>query len=179
MSGPTASAASPPFVGALLRLCCVRVWQHIKQRLRAEGFADLHESYLPIFRYPGPDATRPSDLARRLQMSRQAINHLLIQLEALGYLERRVSANNGRPLIYLTERGRELMETIYASLRELQEQWADKVGRKRFRDFMDVLRTLSADERQVEAEGVRLHGLEKRPRGQRGQHRTRAKTHAL
>lgn len=140
------AAVSPPFVGALLRLCWMRVWQHIEQSLHAKGFADLQESYLPVFRYPGPEATRPSELARRLQMSRQALNHLLVQLEALGYIERRTSASNGRRLIYLSNRGRAVINTIYRSVRELQEEWADNVGRKRFRDFMDVLRILSADE---------------------------------
>jgi DNA-binding MarR family transcriptional regulator len=128
----------------------MRVWQHIEEALRSEGFADLQESYLPIFRYPGPDAARPSDLARRLQMSRQAINHLVAQLEALGYLERRACAGNGRRLIYLTKRGHRLMDTIYTSVQQLQEEWARKVGRKRFDDFMDVLRMLSAEEPQVQ-----------------------------
>jgi DNA-binding MarR family transcriptional regulator len=157
----------------------MRVWRHIEQRLRAERFTDLHESYLPVFRYPGPDATRPSDLARRLQMSRQAINHLLLQLEALGYIERRAYGANGRRLIYLTKPGRELMDTIYAAVRELQEEWASKVGRKRFGDFMEVLRILSADERRDDAEGVRSHNVKKRRLEHRGQRRTRAKSSKL
>jgi DNA-binding MarR family transcriptional regulator len=138
-------AASPPFVGALLRHCWTRVWQNINETLRAEGFTDLPESYVTIFRYPGPDAVRPSDLARRLQVSRQLINHGIAQLEELGYLERRVAPESGRRLVYLTKRGHQVIDTIYASLWQLQKEWERKVGRKRFSDFMDTLRILSAE----------------------------------
>lgn len=43
-------------------------------------------------------------------------------------------------------RGWRVVDTIYASPRQLPEQWADKVGRDRFGDFMEVLRVLSAEE---------------------------------
>ena len=87
--------ASQPFVGALLRLCWTQVWRHIHQSLKADGFTDLSESHLPFFRYPGPDASRPSDLARRLQVSRQVVNHGIAQLEKLdGVVESRVRTAN-------------------------------------------------------------------------------------
>jgi DNA-binding MarR family transcriptional regulator len=35
-----------------------------------------------------PHDARPSDLAARLRISKQALNHLLGQLKKLGYLER-------------------------------------------------------------------------------------------
>lgn len=141
--------ASQPFVGALLRLCWTQVWRHIHQSLKADGFTDLSESHLPFFRYPGPDASRPSDLARRLQVSRQVVNHGIAQLEKLDYLERRFDPESGRRLVYLTKRGRQVMETILASLRHLHKQWERKIGRKRFADFMDTLRILSRDEQET------------------------------
>jgi DNA-binding MarR family transcriptional regulator len=76
-------------------------------------------------------------------MSRQATNYLVGQLEGLGYLERR-AASGERRLIYLTERGWKVAETIYAALRQLQKEWADKVGQDRFSNFMDILRRLAA-----------------------------------
>jgi hypothetical protein len=35
-------------------------------------------------------------------------------------------------------------------MRELESEWAAKVGAQRFGDFMDVLRLLSAEERQAD-----------------------------
>lgn len=140
------ASSSPPFVGALLRLCWQQARAHMNEAIRAEGFTDLPDSHLIFFQYPAPDAIRPSDLARRLRMSRQATNYLIAQMEALGYLERRTASKNGRRLVYLTERGWRVIDVIYASLRDLQEQWAEKVGRQRFDDVMDVLRTLAENE---------------------------------
>jgi hypothetical protein len=81
-----------------------------------------------------------------MRMSRQAINYLVVQLEELGYLERRAPAGSDRRRIYLSERGKRVGETIYACLRRLQAEWSSEVGKDRFNDFMDVLRQLSAEE---------------------------------
>jgi DNA-binding MarR family transcriptional regulator len=113
--------------------------------IRANGFTDLQEAHFAVFSYPLPDGVRPSDFARQLQMSRQATNYLVGQMEELGYLERRTGPEGDRRLIYLTERGSRVADVIYASLREQQEQWADEVGHDRFKDFMEVLRILSKE----------------------------------
>ncbi|HEY9456526.1 MAG TPA: helix-turn-helix domain-containing protein, partial [Gaiella sp.] len=63
--------------------------QHMLDRLHENGFADFDAAYLTVFQYPGPQGRRPSDLAARLLISKQALNYLLGELERLGYLERR------------------------------------------------------------------------------------------
>ena len=139
------SDQGPPYVGALLRLCWQRVRAHMHDAIRANGFTDLQEAHFAVFSHPLPHGVRPSELARHLRMSRQAINYLVGQMEGLGYLERRVGPDSDRRLIYLTERGAKVAEVIYASLYELQTQWADEVGHDRFKAFMDVLTLLSKE----------------------------------
>jgi len=65
------------YVGALLRLCWQRVCARIGDAIRAAGFTDLQETHMQVFSYPPPDGIRPSDLARRLNISRQAANHVI------------------------------------------------------------------------------------------------------
>ena len=142
----TSEDNNPPFVGALLRQCWRRVRDRIQDAVRAAGFEDLQEAHLAVFTYPLPDGIRPADLARRMGMSPQATNYLIAQVEALGYLERRASKGTDRRLVYLTARGWQVGETIFACLRELQSEWADEVGQGRFGEFMDVLRRLAAEE---------------------------------
>ncbi len=142
----TAEESGPPFVGALLRQCWRRVRDRIQDAGRAAGFDDLQEAHLAVFTYPLPDGVRPADLARRMGMTPQATNYLIAQVEALGYLERRAAKGSDRRLVYLTERGWQVGKTIFACLRELQAEWADEVGQKRFAEFMDVLRRLVAEE---------------------------------
>lgn len=138
--------SGPPYVGALLRLCWRRVRDRIQDVIRAQGFTDLNEAHFAVFSYPLPEAVRPSELARRMGMSRQAANHLIRQMEALGYLERRSGAGGERRLVYLTERGSKVGDAIFACLQDLEAEWAEEIGPERFADFMAVLRTLALAE---------------------------------
>lgn len=134
----------PPYFGALLRI----VWQYVRvrmlQAIHDAGFTDFHEAHFAVFSFPLPDGVRPSELARQKQMSRQAMNYLLVQLEDLGYIERRAADGSDRRLIYLSERGRQVADTIFECLRQLHEDWAKEIGKDRFQEFLSVLRQLSA-----------------------------------
>src|SRR5215470_14725488 len=101
-----AQAFGPPLIGALLRLPWEAVRDHMLERLHERGFADFDASYLSVFQYPGPQGTRPSELAARLRMSKQALNYQLGELERLGYLERQPHPEDQRSRrIHVTARG--------------------------------------------------------------------------
>src|SRR5213592_5270384 len=96
----------PPLIGALLRIPWEDVQRHMLERLHSHGFDDLDAAHLNVFQYPGPQGARPSDLAARLRISKQALNHLLGQLEKLGYLERQPDPDDLRSQrVALTQRG--------------------------------------------------------------------------
>ena len=76
----------PPLIGALLRMPWEAVQKRMLERLHERGFDDLDAAHLTVFSYPGPQGARPSELAARLRMSKQALNYLLGQLERLDYL---------------------------------------------------------------------------------------------
>ena len=76
-------------------------------------------------------------------MSRQATNHVVLQMEALGYLQRRTPSDGQRRLIFLAERGKRAGDVIFGCLRELESDWSARVGPQRFSEFMNVLRELS------------------------------------
>src|SRR5215831_11173698 len=84
----TEAVFGPPLIGALLRMPLETVRRHMLERLHDHGFTDLEPAHLIVLQYPGPQGTRPSELAARLRMSKQALNYQLGQLERLGYLER-------------------------------------------------------------------------------------------
>jgi DNA-binding MarR family transcriptional regulator len=134
----------PPYVGALLRQCLEHVRARIEADLRSAGFTDLQPVHLAAFSFPPPDGVRPSDLARRIRMSRQATNHIIGQLEALGYLERRAPRKGERRLIYLTPRSWEMVKTVHATLLEIQAEWAADIGADRFDAFLSTLRRLAS-----------------------------------
>jgi len=134
----------PPYVGALLRQCLDHVRARIEADLRSAGFTDLQPVHLAVFSFPPPDGVRPSELARRIRMSRQATNHIIGQLEALGYLERRAARKGERRRIYLTPRTWGMVKVVHATLLEIQGEWAADIGPDRFGDFMTTLRRFAS-----------------------------------
>src|SRR5512134_1570001 len=99
-------ALGPPLLGALLRAPWEAVQRQMLARLHERGFDDLDAAHLNVFQYPGPQGSRPTDLAARLRMSKQALNYLLGELERLGYLERRPDPEDLRAKrVALTPRG--------------------------------------------------------------------------
>src|SRR2546421_1505129 len=96
----------PPLIGALLRMPWEAVQRHMLARLHERGFTDLDAAHLNVFQYPGPQGARPSELAARLGVSKQALNYLLGELERLSYIERRQDPYDLRSKrVALTRRG--------------------------------------------------------------------------
>src|SRR3954466_13943777 len=120
----------PPLIGALLRVPWEAVQRHMLERLHERGFDDLDAAHLNVFQYPGPQGARPSELAARLRVSKQALNYLLGELERLEYLERRPDPDDLRSKrIALTSRGKAAIEVIREAVGETEARWADQLGR--------------------------------------------------
>jgi DNA-binding MarR family transcriptional regulator len=134
----------PPLIGALLRMPWEEVQRHMLERLHQRGFADLDLAHLNVFQYPGPQGARPSELARRLRISKQALNYLLGQLERLGYLERRPDPDDLRSKrIALTRRGISAGHVIREAVEEVETAWARDLGSERFAQLRNLLLDLN------------------------------------
>jgi DNA-binding MarR family transcriptional regulator len=138
--GTDAREFGPPLIGALLRVPWEAVQEHMLARLHERGFDDFDGAYLTVFQYPGPQGSRPSELASRLRITKQALNHLLGQLERLSYLERRPDPDDLRSKrIVLTERGVTAIEVIREAVADLEGIWAAQLGTKRFDQLRNLL----------------------------------------
>jgi len=121
------------------------VRRHMLEGLHARGFDDIEQAHLQILQYPGPQGARPSELAARLRMSKQAVNYLLGQLERLGYLERVGDPDDQRSKrIALTPRGVEGGHAIRELVREVERDWERLLGRRRFGELRALLAELNA-----------------------------------
>ena len=110
------------------------------ERLHERGFDDFDAAYLNVFQYPGPEGARPSELAARLRVSKQALNYLLGELERLDYLERRPDPDDLRSKrLALTARGRAAVRVIRDAVAEMEEAWAQTLGPKRFAQLRTLL----------------------------------------
>jgi DNA-binding MarR family transcriptional regulator len=133
----------PPLIGALLRAPWETVNERMLAGLHARGYEDLVAAHLGVLQYPGPENMRPSDLAARTRMSKQALNYLLGQMEELGYLERVLDDADQRfKRIRLTPRGRAASATMREIVLEVEAEWTMRLGPRRFAELRDLLAQL-------------------------------------
>jgi len=133
----------PPYIGAWLRMAYQTTRRRVLAALVEQGFTDLNQAHLSVFVYPPPEGARPTDVAERANMTKQAMNYLLGQLNGLGYIERRAAKGAGRRLVYLTQRGRRVFETQWTAMQELEAEWSRILGKKRFDELLRTLRQLA------------------------------------
>src|SRR5215470_20256346 len=137
-------AVGPPLIGALLRMPWEAVQRRMLERLHDHGFDDLDAAHLNVFQYPGPQGARPSDLAARLRVSKQALNYLLGELERLDYLERRPDPDDLRAKrVALTRRGTSAIDVVRDAVAELETEWEQQLGRERFAQLRALLQELN------------------------------------
>src|SRR6187399_1891732 len=149
MPTPTSSSAfttspGPPLIGALLRMPWEVVQRRMLAALHERGFDDLDAAHLNVFQYPGPQGARPSELAARLRISKQALNYLLGELERLDYLERQPDPDDLRSKrVALTSRGVAAVGVIREAVAELENNWSERLGPRRFAELRNLLRDLN------------------------------------
>ena len=132
------------YVGATMRV----VWQWVRDEIYAgavaAGYDDLNAAHVGLWRYPGLDGLRPSQLADQAGIAKQSVNDLLGHLERHGYLERVPDSADGRArVIRLTSRGRRLEQTIHAEARAAQLRIAEILGPRRFAQLHSSLELLT------------------------------------
>ena len=144
MSSP--SPESAPYLGALFRLLWQRMRDGAHLHVVAAGFPDVQPAHLQVFRRPSPDGERPSDLAARLQISKQSVNDLLGHLEERGYLRREADPSDGRGrVVRLTDKGRLLEAEVHAAARAAEDDLAARLGATRYAALVATLSEMAGD----------------------------------
>ena len=144
MSRATSSAApvatNEMLIGALLRVPAQAIQRRLIAELNAAGFDELRLPHMAVLQFPGPDGARPSVLADRAGMSKQAMNQLLKSLEALGYLVRSDAPDEGRArMVRFTKRGRAVYAKMIDVLQQIEREWTDELGAKQFAELKALL----------------------------------------
>jgi DNA-binding MarR family transcriptional regulator len=131
-------------IGALLRVPWEAVQRYMLERLHERGFDDLDAAHLNVFQYPGPQGARPTELAARLRITKQALNYLLGELERLGYVERKPDPVDSRSKrLALTRRGISVVRVIREAVADLEVAWAQQLGQRRFSQLRKLLLELN------------------------------------
>jgi DNA-binding MarR family transcriptional regulator len=143
-SRPERDYVVDPLIGPLLRVPFERIRARMLAAVVAAGYDDIGLAHFNILQAPTPDGARPTDLAARGQMTKQAANKLIRHLERRGYLRLEPDATDQRArIVRLTERGWELIATIRETVEQVEREWTEKLGPRRFEALRRALKDLS------------------------------------
>ena len=140
MSSPIDWPPPPPLIGALLRVPANTILRRLIADLNSSGFEELRLPHMAVLQFPGPDGVRPTALAERAGMSKQAMNQLLRSLEGYGYVERSDAGDEGRArAVNFTARGRAAYAKVHDVLRDIEREWSAELGPTDFGRLKELL----------------------------------------
>lgn len=115
----------------------------LQARLRSRGWPEVSRSQSMIMTYIVTGVVRPSDIARNMGLSRQAIHKTINQMVGLGIVQLAPDREDRRhKIVSLTEFGAQMRQDAQRAMDGLGEQVAEKLGQE---DFDALLAALEAD----------------------------------
>ena len=114
-----------------------RIWHGLVVR----GYSDIRPSHNAVFAHLGMGAVRVTELAKRAQVTQQAMGTMLKELERIGYIARDVDGLDRRAReIRLTDKGIKLVEDSMKVIAEVRNEYAEKIGPAELDQLEDMLR---------------------------------------
>ena len=135
----------------LLRDAREAVDAEVRSELARHGFPDIAPRHYTLLHNLGNEGSRPSDLAARDGVTRQAITKVVDELERLELVRRDPDPGDGRGVIVRhTERGQAGLDLARRRMLALERQYAAQVGADRWAHVRATLEMLF-DEDQTRA----------------------------
>ncbi|MEO6713468.1 MAG: MarR family winged helix-turn-helix transcriptional regulator [Mycobacteriales bacterium] len=99
--------------------------------------------YSAVFAQISPEGSRLTELARKANMSPQAMGELVDELVDIGYVVRRPDPADGRAkLIVLTKRGRDAVAAARVTINGIEERVTEVLGERGHRELRRLLSKL-------------------------------------
>lgn len=137
-----------PLIAPLLRRPFQLLRARVQEGVVAAGYDDIGPAHFNILQHPTPDGVRPSELAARAQMTKQAANRLIRHLEQRGYIRLEPDDRDQRArIIRLTAKGWKLIATIRGVVEEVEAEWSKRLGQRRFEQLRRTLGELGEPQR--------------------------------
>ena len=132
-------------IGALLRIPREAALRQVLAGLETAGFGDVRPAHFTVFQHMPPEGMRLTALADAALLTKQTMGYLVDDLEALGYVERVPDPTDRRAkLVRLTARGWEVDRTVREVIKQVEADWAQRLGEEEYRHLTRLLRALIA-----------------------------------
>jgi DNA-binding MarR family transcriptional regulator len=130
---PAIAAASRAMIAAMM------------VKLASNGFDDMTPAFAHLIPLLDATGARPTVLAQRAGITKQAISQLVRELESRGYLEQVPDPTDTRAkIVRLTKRGIQLRVACMEVRQELQEIAMEALGKTRLTRLRNDLREVAA-----------------------------------
>ena len=108
--------------------------------MRHDGSIDLNPAHIALFRFETINGRRPTQVAERMQITKQSVNDLIRDLERNGYAHYEPDPEDHRArLIRLTARGRRLEAAARKHAIAAECEVKRELGEERFRELHAIL----------------------------------------
>jgi DNA-binding MarR family transcriptional regulator len=132
-------------IGILLRNPFQRLVERIHADLAEDGYPDIRPAHGNVFQFIGKKGARITQMAEKAQMTKQSMSYLVEYLEERNYLERRQDPEDGRAVVfYVTKKGLKVEEVAERSIANIQDEWRDKLGSKKYDTLINLLTELNS-----------------------------------
>jgi DNA-binding MarR family transcriptional regulator len=135
-------------LGALLRIAGQGLGERITQWLATSEFSDIQPAHSAVIQplWDMPEGARITTLARMGRITKQSMSALVDHLEKTGYVERVEDPDDARATrVKLTTRGRAYGRAIRALSREVEAEWAARIGATRIAQLKETLELLRTE----------------------------------
>lgn len=119
------------------------------RQLRDLGYEDITPAYINVIASVSTQGTRLTDIARDLDITKQAVGKMVRELTEKGYLSRREDPVDGRAtLVTFTERGERFLNNAKAGIDDIERLYADLLGAETLSELKGTLEGLLARTRE-------------------------------
>jgi len=124
------------------------------KKLRARGHEGLSLAHTSLLANLDLHGTRITTLAERAGVTKQAIGHLVLDLEQKDYIERSVDPTDRRAtIIRFTATGWQFLRDAYQVKREIEAEYSAMLGDEGMRVLRSLLTTLLERDDQISRDG--------------------------
>lgn len=134
-------------VAQLLFKCARLVNERALERVNVRQGREpaLRASHTALFPHLTSAGVRGAELAKKLGVSKQAVSQLVAELEYWGVVEQVEDPKDGRAkLVRFTPKGEQGLLEGLSVLRELEQELADQIGKRRMQELHAALVALEA-----------------------------------
>ena len=142
------SEETEPLLGALLRMPYQAMMaETVEPALDAAGYGNIRSAHLPVMQAlaQNPAGLRATELATYARITKQSMGYLVNHLSEAGYVERVPDPTDQRAkVVRLTPRGGTAIQTIRSAVRDVEADWARRIGSAQVEHLRTILRDLVA-----------------------------------